>query len=352
MGAKATRRSLGRRARFVIGGVNSLAQEARVASRRPRSSLARRGRAELASNNNDGGGGWAATKATACPTRRGRRSTARSTARAEGSRGVGEDARVAREHERAATDGTPFWSRPTPSRRTSASPEIAAAKGFRVVPLKVPSRRFAGTPSCMARGSPVAAALAQAAPSGPTASTKVYSNVTGGAAYLVRVGLIADAGLEARVSPPWWWVKQVRAMHRDGARVFVEFGLRSTLAKLVARRPAGRLARPISAGTRPRRSPPTCRCAIGPCKLAVFGVSRANFDRGRPPPSSSAVNAERPTWNPRHLTSRPVWVAPTSTGRNREADERRLTSSRERGRRLEHHGQGAAVQKAGRDAAL
>ncbi len=151
-----------------------------------------------------------------------------------------------------------------------------AARGFRVVPLKV-SGAF-HTPLMQVAGGAFAAQLkTTTAAFRPTAGTTLYSNVTGEPAY--ATGGAESVGLLSKhMTSSVQWIKQVHAMHRDGARVFVEFGPRSTLTKLVSQiLPA---------------ADDLCVVAVNPSKdksadlqlreaaaqLAVYGVPLANFD--------------------------------------------------------------------------
>ena len=112
----------------------------------------------------------------------------------------------------------------------AAESSALAARGFRVVPLKV-SGAF-HTPLMRGASAAFEAKIKAAASEfRPAASgTRVYSNVTGGAAY---AGATAVGTLSKHMVSSVKWVEQVRAMHRDGARVFVEFGPRATLTKFV-----------------------------------------------------------------------------------------------------------------------
>ena len=62
--------------------------------------------------------------------------------------------------------------------------------------------------------------------------SKYFSNVTGTIAYASpsNVSTILSQHMTSKVQ----WVKQIKAMYDDGARVFVEFGPGKTLTKLVS----------------------------------------------------------------------------------------------------------------------
>ena len=156
----------------------------------------------------------------------------------------------------------------------SESAKLSAA-GFRVVPLKV-SGAF-HTPLMKSASSVFEARVRDATSAFKPATAKVYSNVTGSAAYN---GSAAEsvALLSKHMVSSVKWVEQVRAMHRDGARVFVEFGPRSTLTKFVEKiLPAAADTIVVSVnGSKDKSSDLQLREAA--IQLAVFGVPITNFD--------------------------------------------------------------------------
>ena len=111
----------------------------------------------------------------------------------------------------------------------------------------------------------------------PTAGTKLYSNVTGEPAYASGGAASVDV-LGKHMTSSVQWIKQVRSMHRDGARVFVEFGPRSTLTKLVGQILPAANDLCIVAVNPSKDKSADLQLREAAAQLAVFGVPLADFD--------------------------------------------------------------------------
>ncbi|KAL3920228.1 MAG: hypothetical protein SGPRY_005332 [Prymnesium sp.] len=144
--------------------------------------------------------------------------------------------------------------------------------GFRVVPLKV-SGAF-HTPLMQEAGTKFESSVRRVAfkPS----KARVYSNVTGGPAYDGDATASANL-LSKHITSSVRWVEQIQAMHRDGARVFVEFGPRATLTKFVEKIVPGDDVCVVCVNPSKDKCSDT-QLREAAVQLAVFGVPISDFD--------------------------------------------------------------------------
>eukprot|EP00451_Oxyrrhis_marina_P054253 CAMPEP_0204506614 /NCGR_PEP_ID=MMETSP0471-20130131/109330_1 /ASSEMBLY_ACC=CAM_ASM_000602 /TAXON_ID=2969 /ORGANISM="Oxyrrhis marina" /LENGTH=3079 /DNA_ID=CAMNT_0051511623 /DNA_START=34 /DNA_END=9271 /DNA_ORIENTATION=+ len=150
------------------------------------------------------------------------------------------------------------------------------ARGFRVVPLKV-SGAF-HTPLMQAPASVFAERLRSVVTpqTFKKGSAVVYSNVTGESGY--NTAHDAVTLLSKHMTNSVHWVQQVKNMHRDGARVFVEFGPQSTLTKLVDRiLPAAEDLLVVAVNPTKQKSA-DLQLREAAVQLSVYGVELNGFD--------------------------------------------------------------------------
>lgn len=108
-------------------------------------------------------------------------------------------------------------------------------------------------------------------------STQVYSNFTGAAGY--RSPDEAAELLGSQMTSRVRWADQVRAMYRDGARVFIEFGPGSSLAALTEDALAGLAVDACTISVHPSKNKSSdLQLREAAVQLAVIGVPLQDFD--------------------------------------------------------------------------